>query len=108
MSESKEMPLTVCVDCCRPYEGRGHTCPYCGHCREYGSSKPKYVELCTGQRCYLCGVMLYRRFVMKKVAHIRRVMFDDCHTRDHVIAKSKGGKKTKPCCNKCNTEKGDK
>lgn len=60
-------------------------------------------------RCYLCGIDIYKTFVEGKNDGIYRprAKYDDCYTRDHVVPKSQGGTKTKPCCRGCNRKKGD-
>ena len=47
--------------------------------------------------CYWCKRILEAATAPSRVAH----------TKDHVVPKSRGGRKTVPCCRQCNHLKGD-
>jgi hypothetical protein len=51
----------------------------------------KEILLKDGVKCYICHMPL------------TKILF----SWDHIVPKSKGGKKVKPCCIFCNQDKGD-
>lgn len=66
----------------------------------------KELRLCFA-RCHYCGVLVYKTYVLNaKGFHRRKVLYDDCATKDHTTPKKSGGKKTVNCCNSCNNKKG--